>query len=98
MSSKQVQDQDQNNNSNSINTKDFIIGTFVGGMIGAFSALLLAPKSGEELRKDLGGQSKDVLQKSTEVAKSLTDQSQQLVGKAKEVAQNITSKEKEPYR
>lgn len=91
MSSKQDQ-----NNSN-INTKDFIIGTFVGGMIGGFAALLLAPKSGEEFRKDLGGQSKDALQKSTDLAKTLTDQSSQLVGKAKEVAQNITGKETEPY-
>jgi gas vesicle protein len=39
-----------------MNTKDFLIGTFVGGIIGAAAALFLAPKSGKELRDDLGNQ------------------------------------------
>ncbi|WP_209123664.1 YtxH domain-containing protein [Alkalihalobacillus sp. BA299] len=33
----------------------FVIGTLVGGMIGATSALLLTPKRGEEMRQDLIG-------------------------------------------
>src|SRR5690625_5561718 len=36
-----------------INSKDFIIGTLIGGMVGASVALLFAPKSGRELREDL---------------------------------------------
>lgn len=39
-----------------INSKDFIIGSLVGGIIGATTALFLAPKSGKELRDDLGQQ------------------------------------------
>lgn len=31
----------------------FVIGTLVGGMIGATSALLLTPKRGDEMRQDL---------------------------------------------
>ncbi|MEB1809875.1 MAG: YtxH domain-containing protein [Bacillaceae bacterium] len=31
----------------------FVIGTLIGGMIGATSALLLTPKRGEEMRQDL---------------------------------------------
>ena len=31
---------------NGINTKDFLIGALVGGIVGAVTALLLAPKSG----------------------------------------------------
>lgn len=38
---------------NNINTKDFVIGTLVGSIIGASAALLLAPKSGKELRGDI---------------------------------------------
>jgi gas vesicle protein len=38
---------------NGINSKEFLIGTLIGGMIGAVTALLLAPKSGKELRNDL---------------------------------------------
>lgn len=36
-----------------INTKDFIIGALVGGMVGAALALAFAPKSGKELRRDI---------------------------------------------
>jgi gas vesicle protein len=35
------------------NSKEFLIGTLIGGLIGAVTALLLAPKSGKELRSDL---------------------------------------------
>ena len=38
---------------NNMNTKDFLIGALIGGMVGAVSALLLAPKSGKELRHDI---------------------------------------------
>ncbi|MFC3040147.1 YtxH domain-containing protein [Virgibacillus xinjiangensis] len=45
---------ENNNQSNStINTKDFVIGTLIGGIIGAGAALVLAPKSGRELRGDI---------------------------------------------
>lgn len=80
------------------NSKDFIVGTIVGGMVGAFTALLFAPKTGEEFRKNLGGQSKEVLQKSADLAKNISGSSTDLVGKAKEVASNLTNKDKEPYR
>lgn len=39
--------------SDNINSKDFIIGTLIGGMVGATLALLFAPKSGKELREDI---------------------------------------------
>ncbi|AIF43173.1 YtxH domain-containing protein [Virgibacillus sp. SK37] len=42
----------KNSNSN-INTKDFIIGTLIGGIVGVSAALLLAPKSGKDLRSDI---------------------------------------------
>ena len=38
---------------NNINTKDFIIGSLVGAIIGGSTALLFAPKSGRELRSDI---------------------------------------------
>ncbi len=40
--------QDQN-----INSKDFLLGTIIGGIVGASVALLFAPKSGRELRQDI---------------------------------------------
>ncbi|WP_203361456.1 YtxH domain-containing protein [Bacillus sp. REN10] len=37
----------------SMNTKDFLIGALIGGMVGAATALFLAPKSGKELRENI---------------------------------------------
>ncbi|WP_085991663.1 YtxH domain-containing protein [Oceanobacillus senegalensis] len=36
-----------------IDTKDFVIGTLVGTIVGASVALIFAPKSGKELRGDI---------------------------------------------
>ncbi|HAU33445.1 MAG TPA: YtxH domain-containing protein, partial [Lysinibacillus sp.] len=33
-----------------VNMKDFVIGALVGGIVGAAAGLLLAPKSGKDLR------------------------------------------------
>src|SRR5699024_9622542 len=39
--------------SDNMNTKDFMVGTLIGGLVGASLALLFAPKSGRELRRQL---------------------------------------------
>lgn len=83
------------NDNDGINSKDFLIGTLVGGMVGAATALLLAPKSGKDLRNDLNSQTSVLrekgnefatiaLEKSTNLAKSVSDQSSQVAGKVKE--------------
>lgn len=83
-----------------INSKDFLIGTLVGGMVGAATALLLAPKSGKELRNDLNSQTSVLrekgneyatiaLEKSSNLAKSVSDQSSQVAGKVKEFRNNL---------
>ena len=41
-------------------TKGFVFGAIIGGTIGAITALLLAPKSGAELRKELAEKSTDM--------------------------------------
>jgi len=46
-------------------TRGFIFGALIGGAVGAVTALLLAPKSGEELRKDLAEKGTDVYNKAS---------------------------------
>lgn len=41
-------------------TKGFVIGAIIGGAIGAITALLLAPKSGKELRQELADKSSEL--------------------------------------
>ncbi|QED48968.1 YtxH domain-containing protein [Cytobacillus dafuensis] len=49
-------EQNQSKSEESINTKDFLIGALIGGMVGAAAALFLAPKSGKELRSNINEQ------------------------------------------
>ncbi len=41
-------------------TKGFLFGTLIGAVAGAITALLLAPKSGNELRRDLARKSQEL--------------------------------------
>ncbi|WP_342598637.1 YtxH domain-containing protein [Psychrobacillus sp. FSL H8-0483] len=77
-----------------VNGKDFIIGVIIGGIIGATTALLLAPKTGTELRGNLSTQagqikvktmdlSSTAKEKTTKISKQLQEQSEQLVDKVK---------------
>lgn len=46
-----------------VNVKDFVIGAFVGGIVGAAAALFLAPKTGKELRDDVATQASQIKEK-----------------------------------
>jgi gas vesicle protein len=47
-------------------TQGLILGTIIGGTIGAVTALLLAPKSGAELRKDIADKSHEIYDKTAD--------------------------------
>lgn len=77
-----------------VNMKDFVIGALVGGIVGAAVGLLLAPKTGKDLRSDVASQAVNLKDKGvqlSEVAKEKTirlthqikEQSNQLVEKVK---------------
>jgi len=78
-----------------IDGKDFIIGAFIGGLLGAAAALLLAPKSGRDLRKDISEQYSQVSEKSADIVKKVSETTVDLVGKAKETAGNVISEVKQ---
>ncbi|MFG6493818.1 YtxH domain-containing protein [Fictibacillus sp. UD] len=89
-----------NNNNQNIDSKDFIIGALVGGMLGAAAALLLAPKAGKELRSDLNEQAvylKDksnefshlAREKSSNIVRTVSEQSNQVATKVKDLTSNL---------
>ncbi|MGD6816903.1 YtxH domain-containing protein [Metabacillus sp. 84] len=67
-----------------INSKDFIIGSLIGGIIGASAALLLAPKSGKDLRTDIGSQANMVAEKTNKIKTDALEKSSEWTNKAKE--------------
>lgn len=69
--------------------KDFLLGAVVGGVLGAVTALLLAPKSGKELRKDIAEQAHRVGEKTQELYGVVSSKTQQLAGTVGEKTQQI---------
>lgn len=85
-----------NDNSNS---RDFVIGAVVGGLAGALTALLLAPKSGKELRGTLTEQTSTLKGKGVNLAsvakekasglkETVSQQSTTIVNKVKDMKNN----------
>jgi gas vesicle protein len=71
--------------------KDLLTGAVVGGLLGAVTALLFAPKSGKELRSDIANQYHQVSEKTQKVAGQITE-------KSKEVASGVGQKTQEIVR
>lgn len=60
---------------NHMNAKIFIIGATIGTLLGTASALLLAPKSGKKIRKDLSDFYEDVTDKTQDIAEKVAKRS-----------------------
>ncbi|PZE21009.1 YtxH domain-containing protein [Paenibacillus xerothermodurans] len=67
--------------------KDLLVGAVVGTVLGAVAALLLAPKSGRELRADIAARAHTVSEKTQEVAGSVTERSKKIAGVISEKTQ-----------
>ena len=74
-------------------TKGFVFGALIGGVVGAVTALLLAPKSGAELRKELAEKSTDMYDKAqdylSDVQENFGDAVHTTVNEGRIRAQNI---------
>lgn len=68
----------------SINSKDFMIGALIGGMIGAATALFMAPKTGKELRNDFNEQAKNLSEKTEKLRQTAMEKGTVLADTAKE--------------
>jgi gas vesicle protein len=69
--------------------KDFVVGAVVGGVLGAVTALLFAPKPGKELRADISDQVHTTYEKTQELAKAVGSTTSQWVGKAKDTGSAV---------
>ncbi|MNW58921.1 YtxH domain-containing protein [Paenibacillus sp. FSL R5-0517] len=66
--------------------KSLLWGALIGSVVGSVTALLLAPKSGRELRQDITEGARQVSEKGQELAGIVGEQSSQIVSKVKETA------------
>ncbi len=68
-----------------------ILGFFIGGLVGAGVALLLAPQAGAETRQKIKELAGDVKEKATEYAEKVKGQVTSTVGKGKEILEEKKS-------
>jgi len=83
-------EQNQGKSEENINTKDFLIGALIGGIIGATTALFLAPKSGKELRSDINEQAIVLKEKTEQLRDTAKTKGSELAAVAKEKTSAIT--------
>ena len=78
----------------------FIIGLALGALVGAAAALLLAPESGEELRKDISEKGDELKSKAQQQVDALQEQGRivlsENVKKAQQVVQEAQVKLSKP--
>ncbi len=77
---------------NSINSKDFMIGALVGGIIGAATALFVAPKAGKELRNDITEQARNISEKTDKLRRDITETAKE---KSSTVSEVVSTKSAE---
>jgi gas vesicle protein len=74
---------------NNVDGKDFLMGAVVGGLLGAMAALLLAPKSGRELRQDITEQYGTISEKTQQIANTVSEKTQHIASTVGEKTANI---------
>jgi gas vesicle protein len=86
MSGKENETRETNQSRNKENqsSKNFIAGAFIGGMVGAVAALLLAPKAGKEIRSGLNNQVNNLFEKTTQLSDDVFEKSNGLAAATKE--------------
>jgi len=77
-----------------VNMKDFVIGALVGGIVGAAAGLLLAPKSGKDLRSDVAVQAVNLKDKSADFSTTAKDKTVQLSKQIQEQSSQLVEKVK----
>lgn len=71
---------------------NFLAGMGLGALIGAATALLLAPKSGKETRQDLKNVTDELRVKADKVIHDLSDSGEELVKKSREILESTKQK------
>ncbi|ADU29936.1 YtxH domain-containing protein [Evansella cellulosilytica] len=75
-----------------IDTKDFLIGAVVGGIIGAATAMLYAPKSGKELRSDINEKAVSAKNKTIELKNTAVEKGSEYGQLAKDQWERLSDK------
>jgi gas vesicle protein len=74
--------------------KGFLLGLLAGGAIGSIAALLYAPKSGKEFRKDIGNKSREVVKETGLYVDSAKTRAAEIISEGRKKAESLISEAK----
>jgi len=89
MSSREYESRETNQNRNEESSNSFLLGALIGGVVGAAAALLLAPKSGKELRITLSNQAGSIMDKTGQFRENVMNKSNEFVSKTSSLSQGV---------
>ncbi|MCL2039654.1 MAG: YtxH domain-containing protein [Bacteroidetes bacterium] len=72
--------------------KTFLLGALIGGTVGAVTALLFAPKSGRELRRDIVDSTTDMYDKANDLIQEAKQKTNNIVDSVKRQADSFLHK------
>lgn len=73
----------------------FLLGAFAGSLIGSVTALLLAPKAGKELRRDISASTRQVTDRTVRAVASASDSTARVAKQVGSKAAVLTDKAKD---
>ncbi len=91
----ETEDEDSHEEDEDSQVRDLLIGGAIGGVLGAVTGLLMAPKAGTDFREDLADTYEDVAEKTQEMAEQVSKKGKTFVKTAKSRANNWVSVAKE---
>ncbi|MBV7507347.1 YtxH domain-containing protein [Bacillus sp. sid0103] len=89
MSNRDFDSRDTNQTRNEKSSNNFLLGAFIGGVVGAAAALFLAPKSGKDLRHKVSNQAGSIIDKTSTMRENVMSKSNELVSKGSSLSQGI---------
>ena len=79
-------------------SRSFIVGALLGSIAAGVTALLLAPKKGKEMRKELKKKYKEYNSETQDLVNDVSDRAMELVEKAKDIAHDAKDAAESFYR
>ncbi|WP_160724028.1 YtxH domain-containing protein [Bacillus sp. USDA818B3_A] len=89
MTSREHESRETNQSRNDEATGSFLLGAIIGGVVGAAAALLLAPRSGKELRSTIGSQADSIIDKTSSLRENVVVKGNELAAKTSSISQGI---------
>lgn len=89
MPNREYDSRDTNQTRNEESSNSFLLGAIIGGVVGAAAALLLAPKSGKEIRNTFSNQAGSLIDKTTSMRENVMTKSNEIVSKGSSLSQGI---------